>query len=215
MTCVVLLFLIFSVSFIAACGGTATAEETVEEKTEEIEEDKEAEAVVEDEGQTAEAEEEEEEEEEEAAVIENMKIESPAFGNNEMIPVDYTCDGENINPQLAISGVPSDTVSLVLIVDDPDAPGGVWVHWTVWNIDSSITEIPEDSIPVGAVEGTTNFGITGYRGPCPPSGTHRYFFKLYALDTILGLGSSATAQDINEEMDDHILESAELVGLYE
>jgi Raf kinase inhibitor-like YbhB/YbcL family protein len=209
MTYVVLLFLVLFVSLTSACGGTTTAEETIEEKAEEVEEDKEAEEVAEDEGQTAEA------EEGEAAVVENMKMESPAFVNDEMIPANYTCDGANINPQLDISGVPVSTVSLVLIVDDPDAPGGVWVHWTVWNIDPSITEIPEDSVPAGAVEGTTDFGVTGYKGPCPPSGTHHYFFRLFALDTTLGLDDSATAQDVNTAMNGHILESAELVGLYE
>jgi Raf kinase inhibitor-like YbhB/YbcL family protein len=214
MTFVVLLSLVFSISFMAACGGTATAEEATVEKAEEleedigeaIEEDEEVEEVAEDEGETA--------EEEEEAAAENIKIESGAFGNNEMIPVNYTCDGANINPQLAISGVPSDTVSLALILDDPDAPGGVWVHWTVWNIDPSVTEIQEDSVPTGAVEGTTDFGVAGYRGPCPPSGTHHYSFKLYALDTTLGLDSSATAQDVSAAMNGHILESTELVVLY-
>jgi Raf kinase inhibitor-like YbhB/YbcL family protein len=214
---IVLFFFVFTISFMAACGAPVVTGEAVEEKTEEgeerkeeVEEAKEAEVVVEDEGQKAE--EEEEEVEEEAA--ENMKIESVAFGNNDMIPANYTCDGADINPQLTIGGVPAGAESLVLIIDDPDAPGGTWVHWTVWNIDPSVTEIPENSVPVGAVEGVTDFGETGYRGPCPPSGTHRYFFKLYALDTTLELDSSAAVQDIDEAMDGHILESTELVGLY-
>lgn len=223
---VVLFFFVFTISFMAACDAPAATEEAIEEraeegeesKGEEVEEAEEAE-VVEDEGQTAEEEEEEVEEEaavaeEEEEAAENMKIESTEFGNNEMIPVNYTCDGANINPQLTISDVPAATESLVLIVDDPDAPGGTWVHWTVWNIDPSITEIPENSVPMGAVEGITDFGETGYRGPCPPSGTHRYFFKLYALENTLELDNSAAVQDINEAMDGHILESAELVGLY-
>ncbi|GAG65703.1 unnamed protein product, partial [marine sediment metagenome] len=105
--------------------------------------------------------------------------------------------------------------SLVLIVDDPDAPAKTWVHWTVWNIDPKTTEILENSIPQDAVEGVTDFGTSGYGGPCPPSGTHRYFFKLYALDTTLDLSSSATVEDIQEAMEGHILDSVELIGLYE
>jgi len=210
---VVLFSLLFTIGFVAACGGPVTTEEVIEE---------EAEAAGQDEEEAAEGEEEAEAEEEEGviaeeeeAAVENMKIESTAFGNDEMIPVNYTCDGEDINPPLTISGVPVDAQSLVLIVDDPDAPAGTWLHWTVWNIGPATTEIPENSVPVGAVEGETDFGTPGYRGPCPPSGIHHYFFKLYALDTTLELGVSATVQDIEEAMDDHILESAELVGLCE
>jgi Raf kinase inhibitor-like YbhB/YbcL family protein len=144
-----------------------------------------------------------------------MKIESPSFKNNEMIPSKYTCDAENINPPITISGISQDAKSLVLIVDDPDAPAKTWVHWTVWNIDPKTTEILENSVPQDAVEGVTDFGTPGYGGPCPPSGTHRYFFKLYALDTTLDLSSSATVEDIQEAMEGHILDSVELIGLYE
>lgn len=144
----------------------------------------------------------------------NMKIESSAFGNNQSIPSKYTCDGENISPPLKISGVPEGTKSLVLISDDPDAPMGTWVHWTVWNIDPQTQEIAENSLPPGAVEGETSFGKPGYGGPCPPSGTHRYFFKLYALDTSLDFDSSAKVKDIEQAMQGHVLDSAELVGLY-
>lgn len=143
-----------------------------------------------------------------------INIESTAFNNNEDIPAKYTCDGDNINPELVFSEIPSDAVSLVLIVDDPDAPGGTWVHWTVWNIDPGTTGIPENSVPGGSVEGNTDFGVPGYGGPCPPSGTHRYFFKLYALDTILDLATTATASDIENAMQGHVLGSAELIGLY-
>ncbi len=143
-----------------------------------------------------------------------MKIESPSFKNNEVIPSKYTCDGEDINPPLIISGVPNNTASLVLIVDDPDAPGGTWVHWTLLNIDPKTTEIAEDSVPKGAIEAMTDFGSPGYGGPCPPSGTHRYFFKLYALDVVLSLNLSATAKDIYQAMEGHVTSSAELVGLY-
>jgi Raf kinase inhibitor-like YbhB/YbcL family protein len=147
-------------------------------------------------------------------VKEAMKIESPAFEPDEMIPSKYTCDGENINPQLNISGIPEDTESLVLIVDDPDAPAGTWIHWTVWNIDPETEEIAEGSVPGGAIEGVTDFGVAGYRGPCPPSGTHRYFFKVYALDITLDLDATATAKDVEDAIQDHILDSAELIGLY-
>ena len=143
-----------------------------------------------------------------------MRLESSAFENNSFIPSKYTCDGENVNPPLKISGVPQKAKSLVLIVDDPDAPRGTWVHWTVWNISSQTTEIAENSVPQGAVEGMTDFGKPGYGGPCPPSGTHRYFFKIYALDTNLNLGSSAQVRDLKKAIENHILDKAELIGLY-
>jgi len=143
-----------------------------------------------------------------------LKIESPAFANNEKIPSKYTCDGENINPALNITGVPEDAVSLVLIVDDPDAPGGTWVHWTVFNISPDTTLISENSAPDGAKEGVTDFGTSGYNGPCPPSGTHRYFFKLFALDTTLELDSNATTNDIMKAIENHIIGSAEIIGTY-
>jgi len=197
----------------AACGGPVTAEEVIEEEADTVEQDEEEAAEKEEAGAEAEGEEGVVTEEEEAAV-ENMKIESTAFGNDEMIPVNYTCDGEDINPPLTISGVPVDAQSLVLIVDDPDAPAGTWLHWAVWNIDPAAAEIQENSVPARAVEGETDFGAPGYRGPCPPSGIHHYFFKLYALDTDLGLSASATVQDIEEAMDGHMIDSAELVGLY-
>jgi len=146
--------------------------------------------------------------------MQKLRIESPEFGSNEMIPSKFTCEGQNTNPELKISGVGSNAKSLVLIMDDPDAPMGTWVHWTLWNIDPETAEIPQNSVPEGAVEGITSFKKPGYGGPCPPSGTHRYFFKLYAIDTLLGLGAKATASDIEKAMEGHILDSAELVGLY-
>jgi Raf kinase inhibitor-like YbhB/YbcL family protein len=187
----VLFPLLFTISFMAACGRAVTTDKVIEKEVEEVAAG-----------------------EEEEAVAERIKIESTAFKDNEMIPADYTCDGSDINPQLIISGIPADAKSLVLIVEDRDAPAGTWIHWTVWNIDPAATEIPENSVPFGAVEGVTDFGEPGYRGPCPPSGTHHYFFKLYALDTDLGLSASATVQDIEEAMDGHMIDSAELVGLY-
>jgi Raf kinase inhibitor-like YbhB/YbcL family protein len=146
--------------------------------------------------------------------VPEMKIQSNSFGNSKMMPAKFTCDSENVSPGLTFSGVPAGSKSLVLIVDDPDAPGGTWVHWTVWNIDPSVTEIPEDSVPEESIEGKTDFGKPGYGGPCPPSGTHRYFFKLYALDTVLDLDASATAADIENSVKGHVLENARLIGLY-
>lgn len=134
-----------------------------------------------------------------------MKIESPAFQNNQTIPVKYTCDGENVNPPLKISDTPENTRSLALVVDDPDASIGTWVHWIVLNIDPQIAEIPENSVPPDALELKTSFGKPGYGGPCPRSGTHRYFFKLYALDAEI---------NSTEEIHAHTLAGAELVGLY-
>lgn len=143
-----------------------------------------------------------------------MKIESPAFKHNERIDSKYTCDGKNINPELLFPGVPSAAKSLVLIMDDPDAPMGTWVHWTLWNIDSKAIKIDENSVPKNAVEGMTDFKKPGYGGPCPPSGVHRYFFKLYALDTKLSLTPKAKKAEIEKAMEKHILEKAELIGLY-
>ena len=143
-----------------------------------------------------------------------MTILSSAFEHNAFIPVKYTCDGENVNPPLELKDVPSGTQSLVLVVDDPDAPRGTWVHWTVWDINFKTAQIAEDSVPASATEGLTSFGKSGYGGPCPPSGTHRYFFKLYALDMTLDLSSTADKRMLEEAMAGHILGQAELIGLY-
>lgn len=143
-----------------------------------------------------------------------MELKSTAFEHNGNIPEKYTCDGENINPPLLIPDVPEKAQSLVLIVEDPDAPGGTFAHWTVWNISPQTTEIPENSVPEGAIEGTTDFGKVGYGGPCPPSGTHRYFFKIYALDTTLGLPEGADKTELGQAIEGYILGKAELTGLY-
>lgn len=143
-----------------------------------------------------------------------MKLESSSFPNNQSIPQKYTCDGENINPPLSISDVPQDTKSLVLILDDPDAPSGTWTHWTLWNINPQFKELAEKSIPEGAIEGKTSFGKPGYKGPCPPSGTHRYVFKLYALDTILTLDQNTNREELDKIMINHILDRVEFIGLY-
>jgi Raf kinase inhibitor-like YbhB/YbcL family protein len=143
-----------------------------------------------------------------------MVISSQAFKHNSFIPSKYTCHGDNINPPLEIKDVPKKAKSLVLIVDDPDAPSGTFTHWTVWNVSPTITQINEGSVPAGAVEGQTDFGESDYGGPCPPSGTHRYFFKLYALDIALNLTSEAEKRDLEKAIKGHILDEATLVGLY-
>jgi Raf kinase inhibitor-like YbhB/YbcL family protein len=144
----------------------------------------------------------------------NMRIHSPSFEQNNPIPGRFTCDGENINPKLVISGVPAKAISLALIMDDPDAPFGDWVHWVIWNIPASQTEIAENSIPAGAVQGVTSFGKPGYGGPCPPSGQHRYFFRMYALDDTLDLPDDTTADELERAMEGHILDKAGLLGVY-
>lgn len=146
----------------------------------------------------------------------NMKIISSAFENNQTIPVKYTCDGADLNPPLIISDIPDGTKSLALIADDPDAPMGTWVHWTVWSISPGTAEIGENSVPSGAIEGTTNFGKPGYGGPCPPKGhgIHHYFFKLYALDTELALPAEAGKEAIEKAMEGHVLAEARIIGLY-
>lgn len=143
-----------------------------------------------------------------------MKLESPVFKDQQFIPPRYTCDGENYNPPLVISGVPQNAKSLALIVDDPDVPMGTWVHWTMWDIPATKKEIPEHKSHNGAIEGVTSSGHQGYGGPCPPSGTHHYHFKLYALDDYLSLPASTTKVNLENAMIGHILGRSVLTGLY-
>jgi Raf kinase inhibitor-like YbhB/YbcL family protein len=150
----------------------------------------------------------------EARDMDKLKLSSPAFKHNESIPSNYTCDGADINPALMIENVPSKAESLALIVDDPDAPAGMWVHWILWNMSPAINEIKENSVPSGAHQGINDFRKTDYGGPCPPSGTHRYFFKLYALDTRLSLGPKTKKADLERAMNGHIIAHSELIGLY-
>jgi len=136
-----------------------------------------------------------------------------------MIPKKYTCDGPDASPPLNWSDVPAKAKSLALIVDDPDAPMGTWVHWVAWNIPPDARSLDEgvpkkDSLPNGMKQGTTDFRSIGYGGPCPPSGTHRYFFKLYALDTALNLPPSTTKKDLERAMQGHVLRQVELIGKY-
>jgi Raf kinase inhibitor-like YbhB/YbcL family protein len=150
----------------------------------------------------------------EASTMSELTISSPAFGHNAGIPAKYTCDGRDINPSLTIGRVPPGAKSLALIVDDPDAPVGTWVHWVLWNIDPNTAEIREDSVPKGAIQGINDFRKHNYGGPCPPSGTHRYFFKLYALDTMLNIGPNSGKAELEKAMQGHILSGAEMIGLY-
>jgi len=143
-----------------------------------------------------------------------LKIASPAFKDNGSIPKQYTCDGKDMNPPLIIENVLKEARSLALIVDDPDAPVGLWVHWVMWNIDPKIKEIKENYVPKGAIQGINDFRKNNYGGPCPPSGTHRYFFKLYALDTTLNISPNSTKADLEKAMKGHILAQAQIIGLY-
>jgi Raf kinase inhibitor-like YbhB/YbcL family protein len=148
-----------------------------------------------------------------------MKLQSSAFSAGGSIPVKYTCDGEDISPPLNWDEPPAPTKSLALICDDPDAPMKTWVHWVIYNLPPEIRSLPENlpagnSLPKGGLQGITDFRQVAYGGPCPPSGTHRYLFKLYALDSVLDLKPKATKAQVEAAMKGHILAQAELVGRY-
>jgi Raf kinase inhibitor-like YbhB/YbcL family protein len=153
-----------------------------------------------------------------------MKLTSPSFENQKEIPRKYTCDGEDVSPALAWSNVPEGTKSLVLIVDDPDAPDPAnprmtWVHWVIYNIPAAIASLTEGvkgkDLPKGTLQGLNDWKKTGYGGPCPPIGKHRYFHKLYALDIVLPDLKQPTKAALENAMEGHILFKAELVGLYQ
>jgi len=143
-----------------------------------------------------------------------MKITSSAFQEGGDIPSKFSREGGNVNPPLRIEGTPENAKSLVLIVDDPDAPVGLFTHWLVWNIDPKTTEIPEKSLPKGAVQGTNDYPNLGYGGPQPPSGTHRYYFKIFALDQTLDLRSGAKRQELDKAMNGHIIAQGQSMGRY-
>src|SRR5438552_16166311 len=142
-----------------------------------------------------------------------MKITSSAFQQGANIPSKFSCDGANTSPPLQISDVPSEAKSLVLIVDDPDAPSGLFTHWVVWNISSQTTTIAEGSTPKG-VQGTNDCGKSGYGGPCPPSGTHRYYFKILALDRGLDLSAGSKRAQLDSAMKGDVIAQGELMGHY-
>ena len=148
-----------------------------------------------------------------------MELTSSAFKEKDAIPSLYTCDGKNISPPLNWSGVLAGTKSFALIADDPDAPRGTWVHWVLWNLPATANELKEalpaiPHLPSGALQGKNDSGESGYSGPCPPSGTHRYFFKLYAIDAMLSLKSDATKSQLEAAMKGHVLAQAMLMGVY-
>jgi hypothetical protein len=148
-----------------------------------------------------------------------FEITSPAFANGGAIPSDFSCDGRDVSPALSWTEPPTGTQSFALIMDDPDAPMGTWVHWVIFNIPASTRDLTEGTptdpqLSDGSLQGKTSAGSTGYHGPCPPSGTHRYFFKLYALDTVLSLSTKADKKDLLAAMEGHILANAELMGTF-
>src|SRR6476469_4451859 len=144
----------------------------------------------------------------------SISVTTPAFQAGGDIPAKFTCNGANANPELKINGVPNEAKSLVLIVDDPDALRGLFTHWIVWNIDPKTTDIGENSAPAGGVQGTNDFGKRNYGGPCPPSGTHRSFFKIYALDPKVDLKPSARRAELDAAMRGHVLAQGELMARY-
>lgn len=144
-----------------------------------------------------------------------MRITSNAFEHESGIPTKYTCDGDNISPPLTFWDIPDNATSLALIMDDPDAVGGNFNHWTVWNISPQYRDFSEGSVPPGAQEGMTSFATPGYGGPCPPNNRHHYYFRLYALDTYFRLGSHASRAELDAAMQGHIIEQAELMGTYD
>lgn len=148
-----------------------------------------------------------------------MKLMTPSFTAGGEIPQQYTCDGANISPALSWDAPPDGTRSLVLIADDPDAPGRTWVHWLVYNLPAASRELPEDVRPrtasPRAFQGKNDFGKVGYGGPCPPAGPpHRYYFRLYALDTELPLKPGATRPQVERAMEGHVLAETEIMGRY-
>lgn len=146
-------------------------------------------------------------------------LKSSSFDNEELIPSKYTCDGDNISPQLSWEKAPEGSNTFALIMEDPDALGGLFVHWIFFNIPAEYNSLPEDvtvtkNVPVNSMQGTNHYGDIGYGGPCPPTGTHRYYFRLYALDTALRLDEKAGKKDLMKAMEGHILAEAVLMGKY-
>lgn len=149
-----------------------------------------------------------------------LELTSPAFSEGQPIPRQYSCDGADISPPLAWRNVPDDAASLALIMDDPDAPRGDWVHWVIYNLPPALSSLPADvprqaTLDNGGVQGANSWNRSGYGGPCPPRGVHRYFFKLYALDTLLDLGPGATKAQLLQAMQGRILAEGRLMGTYQ
>ncbi len=149
-----------------------------------------------------------------------IHVRSSAFGEGDRLPSDFTCDGADRSPPLEWSGVPTQAQSLAIIVEDPDAPAGHWTHWLVYDLLPSLTQLPAgissgEKLPLGGFQGRTDFGSTGYGGPCPPRGEHRYFFTVYALDVMLRLKPGASQQVLSQAMQGHVLAEGVLMGKYE
>jgi len=153
-------------------------------------------------------------------LITGFILESPAFKDDGRIPEKYTCDGLDISPPLRWSGQPPETKSFAIIVEDPDAPGGIFTHWIIYNIPADVNQLDEgmesaEVLPGGIMQGLNDFGRLGYGGPCPPPGEpHRYVFRIYALDTMLELNQAASKDELLKLMKDHILAEATLTGIY-
>ena len=145
---------------------------------------------------------------------EALAISSPSFDNGRIIPPKYAYHGGNEAPELRIANIPANTKSLVLIVDDPDSPSGLWTHWTAWNIPVRTYALYAAKLPAGAVQGKNSFGHVCYDGPSPPNGTHRYYFRLYALDTVLSLKEGATRDALDAALVGHVIAHAEFFGTY-
>jgi Raf kinase inhibitor-like YbhB/YbcL family protein len=154
------------------------------------------------------------------AMSTTIQLTSPVFENGKPIPVKYTCDGDDVSPELKWGNLPEGTRSIALICDDPDAPMGTWVHWVLFDLPVEVTGLPEaipgtETLDNGATQGMTNFKRVGYGGPCPPPGKpHRYFFKLYAVDKMLGLSSGADKGEVLSAMEGHVLGEGQLMGTY-
>ncbi len=149
----------------------------------------------------------------------DIKLTSTAFKEGESIPHQYTCDGVNVSPPLEWSGVPKSAKTVAMIADDPDAPSGTWVHWIVYNLPAEnigmVENLPaSENLKAGGLQGKNDFGNVGYTGPCPPSGTHRYFFKIYALDGELALKARATKPEVEKAMEGHVVAQGQLMGTY-
>lgn len=148
-----------------------------------------------------------------------FELTSAAFASGATIPSRYTCDGDDLSPPLAWQGAPAGTRAFALICDDPDAPAGTWIHWVIYDIPATETGLaegipPQETLPGGARQGVNSWGRVGYNGPCPPRGTHRYFFTLYALNTLLQLGPGARRDDLLRALRGHILAETRLMGTY-
>ncbi|MBN2500150.1 MAG: YbhB/YbcL family Raf kinase inhibitor-like protein [Anaerolineales bacterium] len=222
-------FLILILVVVSACGPTATeapVEEAPAEEAAPVEEEQAEEAPpVQEEGETASV---EEPTLEPTEIVVELPTEipsapfgltSPAFAQGETIPTQYTCDGEDISPPLLIGDTPEGAQAYVLIMDDPDAPGGTWVHWVLYNIPAETRELAEAQLPDAALEGgiaqgSNSWEATSYGGPCPPSGEHRYFFKLYALDAVLELPPGMDKDTVLQAMEGHVIAESELMGVY-